>query len=237
MKKVNKNVESEYIQKVALEHQLEEWKILNEYLNNIDIGYQQSITIVVSVFAIVATVLSQSQNSQWKWGIFIIPLGLVAFFSYVSYQFRITAILRGHLAALEESMNRKIHENVHMWNSALVETFMAHNNTINSMMMIPIIGFLVFVLVYCLKITYYLLVVQNGGINFGIVWFSLYWLIVTIFMLIVFIPFLKNEAIRYETFHEDRVWNKYNEYKKLFNCRSNFNYEPIGNKSKKNKKY
>ena len=104
-------MEEKHIKEVALEHQLEEWKILNEYLNTMDTGYQQSIMLVVSIFAVVGTVLSQSNNSQWQWGIFIIPLGLVAFFSYVSYQFRITAIIRGHLAALEESMNKKIHEN------------------------------------------------------------------------------------------------------------------------------
>ncbi len=141
---MNKNtkkmdLDSEYIHKVTLEHQLEEWKMLNEYINNMDIGYQQSITIFVSVFAVIATVLSNSSNQQLRWGIFIIPLGLIAFFSYVSYQFRITAILRGHLAALEESMNKKMNENVHMWNSSLLEVFMAHNNSINKMMMIPIL--------------------------------------------------------------------------------------------------
>lgn len=40
-------------------------------------------------------------------------------------------ILRGHLAALEREMNDTLEEDVHMWNSALVETFMAHNNSIS----------------------------------------------------------------------------------------------------------
>ena len=62
---------------------------------------------------------------------FLIPPVLISVFGYLSYQFRITVILRGHLSALEKSMNEKIGKNVHMWNSALVETFMAHNNMIN----------------------------------------------------------------------------------------------------------
>lgn len=229
-------MEEKHIKEVALEHQLEEWKILNEYLNTMDTGYQQSIMLVVSIFAVVGTVLSQSNNSQWQWGIFIIPLGLVAFFSYVSYQFRITAIIRGHLAALEESMNKKIHENVHMWNSALVEAFMAHNNLINKMMMLPIIIFLSLIVIYCAKITYYLLVIKNGGIDFGIVLFILYWFIVLLCVVIVFIPFLNNDKIRYETFAEDNVLQKYNEYKNAMNLKKKdfekrkkkefFRYEP-----------
>lgn len=237
MNEMNKTIESEYDQKVILDHQLEEWKILNEYLNSMDTGYQQSITIVVSIFAVVATVLSQSDNPQWQWGIFIIPLGMVAFFSYISYQFRVTAILRGHLAALEESMNKRIHENVHMWNSALVETFMAHNNLINRMMMMPIMIFLFLVVIYCIKMTYYLLLIKNGGINFGIVLFVLYWIVIFLCSLIDFIPFMNNEKVRYETFNENIVMENYYNYKTAmqlkqsnYECKkkkSFFKYEPM----------
>lgn len=229
-------MENEYIKKITLDHQLEEWKLLNDYVNKMDLGYQQSITIVISIFAIIATVLSKDTNSKWEWGVFIIPLGLIAFFAYVSYQFRITAILRGHLAALEESMNKKMCESVHMWNSVLVETFMAHNNSINKIMMIPIVGFLMLLIGYCLIITWNLLILSENRIEFGTIYFIFYWFIVIIFFLIVFIPFLKNEDVRYETYNEKKVYNKYIEYKILKDRKKDFTYELLKKENNMDKK-
>lgn len=190
------------------EHQLEEWKYLNSYINQMDLSYQQSFTIMVSIFA-GATVLFTSDTSRdLLMGIFIIPPGIVAVFAYISYQFRITAILRGHLAALERKMNMDLGEDVHLWNSALVETFMAHNNSINKYMMVPMFMFIAVIIVYCVIFTWEAV----KRIIFGKVVFICYWIMIMIGTLIVLLPFFGNESIRHQTEDEERVTKKYKEY-------------------------
>ena len=123
---------SEMEKEKVLVHQLEEWKMLNDYVNSIDLSYQQPFVIIMAIIAGIATLLGENFSEELSFVYFIFPIGLAAVTAHVSYQFRITAILRGHLARLEERMNERLGENVHMWNSALVETYMAHNNHINS---------------------------------------------------------------------------------------------------------
>ena len=38
-----------------LEHMLEEWKCLNEYINKIDISYQNSMVLLLTVFTALIT--------------------------------------------------------------------------------------------------------------------------------------------------------------------------------------
>lgn len=192
-----------------LEHQLEEWKTLNDYLNKIDLGYQQSMVLVISVFAVVATVTTQWKIELIK-GIFIVPLGLVAVFAYLSYQFRITAIIRGHLATLEEKMNKHLKEDVHMWNSALVETFMAHNNGINKFMMVPMVMFIFLLIGYCIHFSW----IALADVNYRVAWMILYWSLVIIGAIIDFVPLLNNETIRTEIRDEDKVKTMYKKYLK-----------------------
>lgn len=196
-------------EKKVLEHQLEEWKLLNGYINSIDLSYQQPFVIIMAIIAGLATFLSE-ESGEFKLALFILPLGLAAVTAYVSYQFRIVAILRGHLARLEERMNETLGENVHMWNSALVETYMAHNNVVNNWMMVPMFAFCIFVLLYCLVDTWNM--VLQGNVNFWIC--AVYWAVVLgSFLLIIAPPFLRNGKIRYRTYHEEDVWRDYAEYK------------------------
>lgn len=194
----------------VLEHQLEEWKLLNEYINKMDMGYQQSFVLIVSIFAGIAAFLSSGiLPKEWLRAIFIIPLGLVAVFAYLSYQFRITAILRGHLAALEEKMNRELDENVHMWNSALVEAFMANNNLINNTMMLPILFFIGLLIFYCAIFTWKAL----EGIPYAILIFVGYWLLIVFGIIIVLPPFIRNGIIRKVTYDEEKVLEMYQQYR------------------------
>ncbi len=205
---INVNCSTCNKQKV-LEHQLEEWKTLNEYINQIDLNYQQSFVIMVSIFALIAGVItSNAMPKEMLKLIFIVPLGLVAVFSYLSYQFRTTAILRGHLAALEDKMNKTLEENVHMWNSALVESYMAHNNTINQKMMIPIVIFIILLVLYCMIFTWKALEgIGGGGLIFGA-----YWALIVYGAMIVLPPFFKNEEIRKQTYDEENVMKMYQNY-------------------------
>lgn len=194
----------------TLEHQLEEWKMLNDYINKIDLSYQQPFAIIMAIIAGTATFLC-GKSEDFKYALFIFPIGLATILAYVSYQFRIVAVIRGHLSRLEEKMNKNLGENVHMWNSALVETYLAHNNVVNNYMMLPMGAFCVIVIGYCFWTTLQMTLQSEVAILF----FIAYWLVVLVsFIFIIFPPFLKNGEIRYRTYHEEDVWKDYENFKK-----------------------
>lgn len=210
-------------EEIVLQHQLEEWKYLNEYVNKMDIGYQQTFALFVTLLTGVLAFISKDINSTVAYGIFLIPFGIIAVLSYISYQFRITAILRGHLAALEDDMNKKLNKNVHLWNSALVETFMAHNNSINNKMIIPMFGFVVALAAYCIVVTYWIL---NKNFLYIAVWLG-YWAVIIILAVIVIKPFFMNDCIRSETYNEEKVVKNYKKYLQMKQPSSKFKYENI----------
>ena len=194
---------------IVLEHQLEEWKMLNGYLNKMDLGYTQVITVIMSVFGVITALFANKEVSDsMSLMIFIVPAGFEAVFAYLSYQFRITAIIRGHLAALEKKMNEAIGDDTHLWNSALMETYMARNNSINKWMMFPIL----IVPVCVVAIIFPLTVDMIPTIRYGELLICGYWIVVFIGAIIVIVPFLKNETIRKATEDEEEVLKKYNRY-------------------------
>ena len=196
-------------EKEIMNHEMEEWKYLNEYINKMDTGYMQIISLLLAVVTGIFALAFSQDNANIKIIIFLILLVLVAVFGYMSYQFRITAILRGHLAALENSMNKKIGKNIHLWNSALVETFMAHNNGINKNLMWPSFYAVIVMLIISFKETWSICY----GTVAGILIFILYWLFLVIMALIVIIPFFRNDKIRYETEDEETIFRAYQKYK------------------------
>ena len=189
--------ESRQSKETVLKQQLEEWHSLNDYLNKIDTGYQTTFTIIISAFVLVANFLSKENADVSRYVIWLLPFAVIAVMAFVSYQFRITAILRGHLAALEEKINKEIEENVHLWNSALVDTYMANNNLINQFMMIPMTIFFVIFATICLGMC----IKNSGGITFFTV---IYIMVILVLSLLVFIPFLNNEKIRKEVYYLER---------------------------------
>lgn len=99
------------LNRIVLEHQLEEWRYLNSYVNEMDLGYQKQMTLITAIFSIIIALVTSSANDKADKAhdiILVIPPGIIASMAYLSYQFRITAILRGHLAALENKMNRTL---------------------------------------------------------------------------------------------------------------------------------
>ena len=195
--------------KTVLEHQLEEWKYLNGYINSIDTGYQQSFTIIIEIFSVAAALGANSNNSVGTIIMFIVPPGIIATFAYLSYQFRIVAILRGHLAALEIKMNNHLHEDVHIWNSALVEMYMARNNSINKWMMFPIAVLVIVIIIVCVIYSWN---IMSASLMYRIIFFC-YWGVMLGLAVLVTIPFFQNERIRHLTFKEEKVLSS---YKKLF---------------------
>lgn len=194
-----------------------------------DMGYQRAFVVMVSIFA-GAAVLFES-NERMLLGIFIIPPGIIALLAYVSYQFRITAILHGHLESLEKKMNEQLKEDVHMWHSALVEVFMAHNNTINNYMMIPMLIFIIIITIFCLICTRRAMMNIPVSSLFKNIIFVTYWIAMGIGVFIVLPPFLENTQIRYASSQDEKVKEKYEYY---MNARiEGFKYEAVKETKKK----
>lgn len=183
--------------KDILEHELEEWRYLNGNINAMENGYMQSISLMLTVVTgILAIVLSDKTGGNARFVFFLIPPILTVIMAFIGYQFRVTAILRGHLAHLEHSMNEKLKQDVHLWNSALVEMFMAKNNEINSFIMVPSFFAIAIVIAFSL---YFTAEICGDMARYGKMVFGLYWLVETILAAIVLISFLKNERIRRTT--------------------------------------
>lgn len=198
-------------ERIILNHELEEWRYLNDYVNKMDMGYMQLISLLLAIITGIMAIIFSNKQIMEKIEIifFLIPVILISVFGYMSYQFRITAILRGHLASLEKSMNQKIGKNVHMWNSALVETFMAHNNSINSCLM-PINLLAVIIMVIISWLTTWNI---SANLPAGKWIFIIYWCFIGGAAVIVAIPFFYNDRIRYATEDTDTVYRAYQKYK------------------------
>ena len=191
-------------------HQLEEWKLLNEYVNKIESGYTQMLIIIINVFGLFAAFISSKENiGIVKYAIYVIPAGFASAFAFLSYQYRIVAILRGHLSAIENEMNDDVGTNIHMWNSALVEVYMARNNKINKYMMFPMFFSVFVILAFCF------IFALNSC--FGTCpeksFFIAYWFVIAVCGFIIIPPFFHNEIIRNDSEDEVTVSEMYKQYK------------------------
>ena len=189
------------VKELQLTHMLEEWKYLNGYINNIDVGYQSSMVFLLAVFTGLVGFFSKSENELVRYCILFIPLGIEVVLAYVDYQFRIVAILRGHLEGLEREMNKILQKNIHSWNSALVEMYMAKNNIVNKVMMLPICILFLAIAVLC----FFILkdIMWNSLINKYV--FGIYWTIIFMFSVVILSSFINNEKVRHKTSNGDFV--------------------------------
>ena len=106
-------------------------------------------------------------------------------------------------------MNEKLKENIHLWNSALVEEFMAKNNEINSFIMAPSLFAIVIMIAFSVKKTHETLITQDT-VFWGPIFFVLYWLIELILAGIILYSFIKNERIRRTTdFEFEEITTRY----------------------------
>lgn len=194
------------LEEKILEHQLEEWKSLNSYVNQINAGCQQSIVIIVAVLTgIYGLVGRQGADGTGLNGVLLLlPPGLCVVLAYISYQFRVTAILQGHLAKLEDDMNAKLDAHPHMWNSALTNTYMAKNNEINKFVMIPALSFILLLAAMCFQPVKEIIEHQIGV---AAVW--IYWAAIVIFAVMIIVPFFRNEKIRAAAYDEESVLKLY----------------------------
>ena len=211
MKGVKKMVKEKITEeeKYLISNYMKEWEILHQYVSDMDKGYINYITIFTAIATVGVSVLAlipDIKSSSLNYLFYLIPLIFVAVFGCLSYQFRVTAILHGHLASVEERVNELMGENVFMWHSALTEVYMAHNNVPNKDLMFPIGVFVVMSCFICgVKTFTQEYIVGN----------ILYWLIVVCLGVFVLVPFFYNDTVRWETYQKDKVLQKYEHYKYL----------------------
>ena len=188
--------------KELLQLYCEEWRVTNQYVNDIDKGYGTFLTICTVVGGGAVTLLSAiGQDSIAAYFFYIIPICFLEVFAYLAYQFRITAILRGHLACLEDKINEIAGDKIFMWNSILTDAYMAHNNGANKFHMVPILLFVIVTMAICIKQTFTLT---------GCLWLNIvYWCVLGLCSIIELIVFFRNETIRKETRDKEKVLKKY----------------------------
>ena len=199
---------------LILHHMLEEWKYLNDYIIKMDNNFGTGFTIILTIFtgAVIALFSNTPTNKTATLIIFLVPLTILAIMYYIAYQFRITAILRGHLAKIEHNMNLLLSNKIHKWNSILVETFMAHNNSANSFLMLPNSILLIACMIYCFYATINVLILNNIlSLSFAtsIIFLLLYWTLIFYLSLRLLLTFLGNEIVRHIVEDEDYVNSLY----------------------------
>lgn len=184
---------------------MEEWRYLNEYVNKINLDYQRAIMLISAISAILLAVFSNEKDKIDPLVVMIIPPIILADIAYMGYQFRISAIVRGHLAVLERKINKEIGERVHLWNSILYDTFMVRNNKAGQWVMVPNFILVFILMVLCMVRSYH-----NFKINGIAIWILVaYWCVIIIISSFLVIPFLENETIRNEIKDERKVIKKY----------------------------
>lgn len=140
--------------KDLLELYCEEWRATNQYVNDMDRNMGTFITICISILSGAgALLLSVEKTDIPGCTYYLFPICILILFGYLCYQFRITAILRGHLAFIEDRMNEIAGKPIFMWNSVLIDTHMAYKNAANRITIIPILLFIGYTLYLCLEKT------------------------------------------------------------------------------------
>ena len=72
-KKVQIKAKREKNQELILEHQMEEWRYLNEYVNKINLDYQRAIMLISAISAILLAVFSNEKDKIDPLVVMIIP--------------------------------------------------------------------------------------------------------------------------------------------------------------------
>lgn len=201
---------------IVLEHELIEWQHLNNYVIEIEKGFSTHFTIMLVLFTgILLVTISPSDARQntvfvlggsWRIVLLTVLPAVVLDLGYLAYQFRIIAIIRGHLAQLETSINSTIGKDVHMWNSYLYESYMAHNNFAYQFLVIPAGIVIMFIVLISIFSVYELVLGSDILPLFKTIsyecrqsFFVIYLLITLVPGIIIACTFVTNERIRKRT--------------------------------------
>ena len=177
-----------------LQEKIALWREINSYANRIEESYPKFYTLLITLLGVVITIFhgnlvpEELFDSKFIMLVFL-PLATAAVMGYLAYNFRWVAIARMYATTIEKSINDTLNENVYVWNSNIIDEFMAKRNFTNTKML-PVINALFFVFIAGL-LNYSMLVSKLNCVV------KIIYLIVTLTLFIVCAcPFLKNDSIR-----------------------------------------
>ena len=177
-----------------LQEQISLWREINNYANRIEESYPKFYTLLITLFGVVITVfhgnLVPEELFDEKFIVLLfLPLATSAIISYLAYNFRWVAISRMYATALEKNINNILGKNIYVWNSNIIDEFMAKRNFANTKLL-PIINLLFFIFIAGF-LNYSMFISQ---LNFVV---KIVYLITTLTLFLMCVcPIIKNEYIR-----------------------------------------
>ena len=139
--------------KKEIKYLLEEWKMLNQYVQNQQNSLFQIWGGLNTIFigAVIAiALLDNKTHGLLGIAAVLIPLMVICFFTYTSYQFRLIAVSRGYLCCLEKRINAELNDNIYLWHCVFHNKFIADKNLINKNFKYPFICTSCMVYIFCL---------------------------------------------------------------------------------------
>lgn len=137
--------------------EIELWKTINEYSNRIELSYQFFSSLLISVIGVVIAFCKDNLIPDKVFDnkfivLCFVPITVTAIIGYLAYNFRWVAIARMYSAAIEKEINSSLGKEYFVWDSDIVNKFMAKNNFVNRVFL-PIINF-TFILSIALFLNY-----------------------------------------------------------------------------------
>lgn len=113
-----------------LNAKIELWKEINTYANKIEELYPLFYTLLITILGIIIKIFDGNlvpvKALDEKFIILIfLPIALSAIIGYLAYNFRWVAIARMYATAIEKEINKDMGENIFVWNSRIIDEFMA----------------------------------------------------------------------------------------------------------------
>lgn len=177
-----------------LSAKIEIWKTINDFSNKIELSYQLCSTLLLSIIGALVAVSKDNLVPEKMFDrnfviLFFAPIVFTAIIGYLAYNFRWVAIARMYAAAIEKEINMSLDKGYFVWNSDIVNRFMAKNNFANRVFL-PVVNTI-------------LIISTAVFLNYSIFCSTLYvyikvaYLIFTALLYICsLIPFLGNEQVR-----------------------------------------
>ena len=176
-------------QKLSAKIQL--WKEINGYANKIEESYIIFFNVIVTIVGAVVSILEfkvLTIELQLALVIFL-PIALAVVMAYLSYNFRWVAIARMYSSIIEKEINDELGEDLYVWNSRIIDDFMAKRNFTNTKLL-PIVNILLFGFVWAfLNHTMF-------SFDFMLVFKIIYAVCITALFVACLCPFMCNEKIR-----------------------------------------
>lgn len=177
-----------------LSAKIELWKAMNNYINKTEASYQVFYTLFVALAGVVISLYGGNVILTARTEISLIlliflPIALGTVMAYLAYMFRQVAIARMYSTAIEKEINIELEDCVFVWNSKIIDQYIAKKNFPNTFLLPMInliffafIGFLLNCFMFALDIA---------------VWIKVTYLICIVALFVACLcPFLKNESIR-----------------------------------------